>query len=219
MITRVLELLALFVAVPAAIRWGRFRRSPLLILAGGCAAALAVLLLDPSFDRSRLWNGAAVIEHAGAIALLCAASLPVLYAVARWLEPDEIFAMVRRRPWLWLLIMVAYPIVSVYPQELLYRAFLFQRYAPFLTTPAARIAVSAIVFAWGHVFFRRPWVAMLLTLVGGMVFAWHYEVTRSLAVASVEHAIFGDLVFSIGLGRYFFHRATREGEVHLARSS
>ena len=31
--------------------------------------------------------------------------------------------------------------------------------------------------------------------------------TSSLAVASVEHALFGDLAFSIGLGRYFYHRA------------
>jgi membrane protease YdiL (CAAX protease family) len=202
-----LELVALFVGIPAAMRTRLLPRNPLLILVAGGGAALAVLLADPGFARGRLWNGAAVIDHAGAIALATAATVPLLYLLARWLQPDEVFLMVRKRPRLWLLIMIAYPIVSVYPQELLYRAFLFQRYAPILATPAARIAASAILFAWGHVFFFRPRVAMLLTLVGGALFAWHYEVTSSLAVASVEHALFGDLAFSIGLGRYFYHRA------------
>jgi membrane protease YdiL (CAAX protease family) len=206
-IARALELVALFVGIPAAMRWGRLPRNPLLFLVAGGGVALAVLLRDATFARERLWNGAAVLEHAGAIALVTAACLPPLYALARWLQPDEVFLLVRRQPWLWLLIMVAYPVVSVYPQELLYRAFLFQRYASLLPTPAARIAASALLFAWGHVFFFQPRVAMLLTLVGGALFAWHYEVTSSLAVASVEHALFGDLAFSIGLGRYFYHRA------------
>jgi uncharacterized protein len=207
-IARALELVALFAVVPAAMRWGPLPRNPLVVLVAGGGAALALLLSDASFDRTRLWNGAAVVEQARVIALLAVASVPLLYAVARWLEPDEMFAMMRRRPWLWLLVMIAYPVVSVYPQELLYRAFFFHRYAPLLTTPAARIAASALLFSWGHIFFFRPRVAMLLTLLGGLVFAWHYEVTGSMAVVSLEHAIYGDLVFSIGLGRYFFHRAS-----------
>jgi membrane protease YdiL (CAAX protease family) len=206
-IVRVLELLVLFVGVPAAMRWGPLPRNPLpiLLVAGGLCAAL--LLRDPTFDPRLLWNAAGLRAHLVAVIVAMLASVPLLYALVRWLVPDEAFALVRRRPRLWLLILVAYPIVSVYPQELIYRAWLFHRVAPLLPGAAARIVISAVAFAWGHVFFPMPRVAMLLTLAGGALFAWHYEVSHSLLVPSLEHALFGDLVFTIGLGRYFYHRA------------
>jgi membrane protease YdiL (CAAX protease family) len=103
--------------------------------------------------------------------------------------------------------MFAYPIVSVYPQELLYRAWFFHRYGPLFGSDGLTIVASAVAFAWGHVFFPRPRVAMLLTLAGGLLFAYDYLHTRSLGVASIEHALFGDLLFTIGLGRFFYHRS------------
>lgn len=32
-----------------------------------------------------------------------------------------------------------------------------------------------------------------------------YRRARSLLAASIEHALYGMLVFSVGLGRFFFH--------------
>jgi membrane protease YdiL (CAAX protease family) len=212
-IARVIELLALFGGVPAAMRWGPLPRNPLpvLLLAGGLCWAL--LLRDPTFDPKLLWNAPALRAHLWDVVAAMLVTAPLLYALVRWLAPDEAFALVRRRPRLWLLILVAYPIVSVYPQELLYRAWLFHRLQPLGVGMAGRIALSAIAFSWGHVFFPAPRVAMLLTLAGGVLFAWHYEVAQSLLVPSLEHALFGDLLFTIGLGQYFYHR----GEVSVTR--
>jgi membrane protease YdiL (CAAX protease family) len=208
-ILRLVELVALFGGIPAAMRWGPLPRNPLPILVLASALCAGLLLRDPTFDARLLWNAAALREHLGAVAGAMLASVPLLYALVRWLVPGEAFAMVRRQPRLWLVIMLAYPIVSVYPQEILYRAWFFHRYAPLGGGVALRIAASAVAFSWGHVFFPMPRVAMLLTLAGGVLFAYHYELTQSLLVASVEHALFGDLIFTIGLGRYFYHRGAR----------
>jgi membrane protease YdiL (CAAX protease family) len=115
--------------------------------------------------------------------------------------------MVRSRPRLWLLIMIAYPVFSVYPQEIVYRAFFFHRYAAILPTQTSMVVASAAFFALGHVFFLRPWIAMSLTFAGGLLFSYHYAISRSLLLASIEHALFGQLIFTIGLGRFFYSRA------------
>jgi membrane protease YdiL (CAAX protease family) len=205
-IWRALELLILFGGIPAAMKWGPLPRSPIPILVLGAALCGWVLWRDPSFDRARLWNAAGFQSQTWAVLLSPIASAPLLFALVWWLARDQTFLLPRQQPALWLLILIAYPLLSVYPQELLYRAFFFHRYAAILPTPAWRIAASAAAFSFGHVFFRVPLVAMPLTLIGGALFAYHYEVTGSLLAASIEHALYGDLIFTIGLGRYFFHR-------------
>jgi hypothetical protein len=43
--------------------------------------------------------------------------------------------------------------------------------------------------------------------VRAAVFALRYLQTNLLFTASVEHSIYGILIFTIGLGRYFYHGA------------
>jgi hypothetical protein len=50
---------------------------------------------------------------------------------------------------------------------------------------------------------------VLLTLAGGWLFARRYQRTRSLLAASVEHALYGVLAFTVGLGTLFYHAAVR----------
>ncbi len=202
-----IEFTVLFFAVPWAMARRWLPRHPILMLVIASAACLWYLVHDRTFDRGLLWNAAALTVENRAIAIVILTLAPLLYVATRWLAPDQIFALMRQRPLLWLAIMVFYPIVSVYPQELIYRAFLFQRYAPLFVSPTAMIAASAIAFSFAHVLFRPPWVAMSMCLVGGVVFAAHYYLSRSLAVACLEHAIFGQLIFTVGLGRFFYHAA------------
>jgi hypothetical protein len=49
----------------------------------------------------------------------------------------------------------------------------------------------------------------VLTLIGGWLFARRYQRTRSLLAASVEHALYGVLAFTVGLGALFHHGAVR----------
>jgi membrane protease YdiL (CAAX protease family) len=207
---RALELALAFGAIPAAMKLRWLPRNPIPILLLGGALCLWVLLSDPTFDRAQLWNGRNFLVHLRAVLLALLVGAPALYGLMRWLAPDDAFALLRQRPLLWGIVMLAYPLVSVYPQELIYRAFFFHRYgALFGHSPWLCIFASAIAFAIGHVFFSAPRVVLPLTFVGGLLFAHRYAQTRSLLVASVEHALYGDLIFTVGLGRYFFHAAER----------
>ena len=111
---------------------------------------------------------------------------------------------IRRQPAFWALVMAAYPVLSVYPQGVLYRAFFFERYAPLFPGRWAMIVASAAAFGFLHIIFRNP-LAPALTLAGGLLFAWRYAETGSLATSSLEHALYGCWLFTVGLGRYFYH--------------
>jgi membrane protease YdiL (CAAX protease family) len=201
------EFVALFFGVPWAMTRRWLPRQPILVLLLASLVCAWQLVHDGSFARTRLWNGAAALAEARTIALVVVALAPLLCLAAWLLARDELFLLPRQRPVLWLAIMVLYPVLSVYPQELIYRAFLFHRYAPLFGSGAAMVAASAVAFSFAHVLFRPPWVAMSTCLVGGVIFAAHYRASASLAVVCVEHALFGQLIFTVGLGRFFYHGA------------
>jgi membrane protease YdiL (CAAX protease family) len=117
-----------------------------------------------------------------------------------------LFSLIIHRPAVWLLVMVLYPVLSVYPQGVIYRAFLFHRYRDLLPPGRPSILVSAVVFSYVHIIFYN-WIAVAMTLVGGLLFAHTYWKTRSLLVSAIEHALYGCLLYTIGLGRFFYHGA------------
>jgi membrane protease YdiL (CAAX protease family) len=201
------EFVLLFLGVPLAMARGWLPRQPILMLALGGLLCSVYLFAQRNFDRTMLWNGAAVVVEARAIVLVVLALAPLLVAATFVLARADLFALPRQRTLLWAAILVLYPVFSVYPQELIYRAFVFTRYAPLFGSGAGMVAASAIAFAFAHVLFRPPWVAMSTCLVGGLVFALHFAQSHSLAVVCVEHALFGQLIFTVGLGRYFYHAA------------
>ena len=86
---------------------------------------------------------------------------------------------------------------------MLYRSFLFHRYARILPTDGARIAASAITFGLAHVIFPN-WIAIVMTAAGGLLCAWDYARHRSLRVTGVEHSLYGRLIFTVGVGRFFY---------------
>jgi membrane protease YdiL (CAAX protease family) len=200
------ELGILFIAVPAAMALRVLPRAPIPVLLVAACACAVVLLRDPTFDSVQLWNVPGALAHARSMLLLFTVLAAALAGLAVWLTPHTLFDFVRRQPRLWALVMVFYPLLSVYPQEIVYRAFFFHRYASLFPSPLACVAASAALFAFGHVFFPRPWVAIGLTAAGGLLFGYHYAQSRSLLLASIEHALFGQVLFTVGLGRFFYHR-------------
>jgi membrane protease YdiL (CAAX protease family) len=63
---------------------------------------------------------------------------------------------------------------------------------------------SAAAFGFLHIIFRNS-LAVGLTFCGGILFAWRYAETGSLATSSFEHALYGCWQFTVGLGQYFYH--------------
>lgn len=197
------EFVLIFVALPLGYRFKPFPFPiipALWILAAYC---LFRLLRDPSFDRNLLWNPAMLRQSWLAIVLLFVC-LALLIAGAIFLfRPDWAFNLVRRAPLFWLLVMALYPVLSVYPQAIVFRSFLFHRYRNLFKSPAAMIIVSALAFSFAHIVFRNL-IAVICTLVGGVIFAWRYRHTRSLFVSAFEHALYGCWMFTVGLGDFFY---------------
>lgn len=195
------ELLAIYVGLPAAYAAGLvpMGRIPFLIAVTG-ALALA-LLLDPAFDRRALWNAGALRGEARRIGLRFLALGAALAAGVAALRPELFLALPLERPGEWALFLVAYPLLSVYPQEVAYRTFFYHRYAGLFGGPASRVAANAALFGAMHVVYGNA-LAVVLTALGGLLFAGTYERTRSTAAASAEHALYGALVFTLGLGAH-----------------
>jgi uncharacterized protein len=104
--------------------------------------------------------------------------------------------------------MLLYPLLSVVPQTLIYRAFLFARYQRLWRDRWMLIAASGTAFSCLHIVLRNP-VAPLMTLPAGLLFAWRYARTNSAMASAFEHALYGCLVFTVGLGEFFYTGASR----------
>ena len=177
---------------------------PLLLVVG--VAVWVHLRRSPGFDPRDLFRGAALRPALPGILLRWAAFSVVAVAGVALVDPGHLFDMPRRQPWLWAAILVFYPLASVYAQELIFRAFLMHRYAPLFGTGTAVAAASAAAFGFAHVLFGNV-LAVVLTLGGGWLFARQFQRTRSLLAVSVEHALYGATIFTVGLGRFFYHAA------------
>ena len=114
-------------------------------------------------------------------------------------DKQALFNVVLNKPKLWGIILLVYSLLSVYPQELIYRTFFFQRYEMLFKNKKLFVFVNAVVFSLGHIFFKNNLV-IALTFVGGLLFALTFYKTKSTLLVSVEHAIYGCWLFTVGMG-------------------
>ncbi|MEM6904551.1 MAG: CPBP family glutamic-type intramembrane protease [Pseudomonadota bacterium] len=169
------------------------------------ALSLGLLWLTPGWELDQLWKKfprrdwwvLGVFSLATALTCLTTAYLVV---------PERMFGMVIYRPELWLAIMLLYPPVSAWPQELIYRSLFFERYGSLFPNATWAIGVNGAAFALGHLFFQNP-ITILMTGAAGAVIAWAYLRNRSLWMAWALHSVGGILVFTSGLGIFFYHGA------------
>lgn len=211
-----LEFLILFLLLPLAYRFSPIRVPALPLLWAVSGYALWQLLRDSRFDRARLWNAAPLASHTVGILAAFALIALLLWLGVRRLAPPLEWSFVRERTGLWAVVMIAYPLLSVYPQGLIYRAFFFERYALLFPNRWAMLVASAAAFAFLHIVFRNP-LAVALTFGGGLLFAWRYAETGSLAVSSFEHALYGCWLFTVGLGQFFYHGTIATAESTMQR--
>jgi membrane protease YdiL (CAAX protease family) len=115
------------------------------------------------------------------------------------IAPDALFSVLLNKPLLWIIIVIIYSITSVYPQELIYRTFFDIRYRNYFKNTWGFLLINALVFAFAHIIFWNALV-LILTFIGGLFFAWTYEKTKSTLLVSIEHAIYGSWLFTVGMG-------------------
>lgn len=200
------EFLLIFGALPVVVhvavhtwRWPLFYVLPPVLL-----GLILYLLWDDTFKLAReLAKGFSFFEFISILALFLVAGGCVAAYVAQEM-PGKFLAFPKSRPEVWTKVMIAYPLLSVLAQELVFRTFFFHRYGPlFGRWRLVAILVNGLVFGWAHIVFRNP-VAVVATTVMGVVFAYRYTETRSLWAVFLEHTLWGWLVFTVGLGGYFF---------------
>ena len=126
--------------------------------------------------------------------------IAILTTIYMWfVDKSNLFVVILNKPLLWMAILFIYSLFSVYPQELIYRTFFFQRYRNLFKSEALFIVVNAALFSLAHIFFRNGLV-MILTFVGGILFALTFKKTKSTLIVSIEHAIYGCWLFTVGMG-------------------
>jgi len=114
-------------------------------------------------------------------------------------NPEYLFAIMLNKPKMWLLLLCIYIVFSVYPQELIYRTFFFKRYSDLFENENQLIFFNALVFSLGHLFFRN-FLVLTLTFLGGIIFAHTFIKTKSTVLVSIEHALYGCWLFTVGMG-------------------
>ncbi len=192
----------LFAVLPGVISLGpRWLLLPI-IMAGGLTCLL-LLLADPTFPRRQWVRVGAIRDGWRGLLLrtLVVAAALVLFALATR-GPDALLNFPRQRPRIWLGVALLYPVFSAFPQEIIYRPFFFHRYRALFENSWALIVVNAVLFGWSHIIVHNR-IAMALATVGGLFFARTYERTRSTALVTLEHAAYGDAIFTIGIGGMF----------------
>lgn len=199
------ECILLFIGVPAAYAFGLLPIPVILLLiimASGCWVAWR-----RNQSSARHWTSVTTAEWRRVL-LTCAIVVPLMTTLLWLTQPSLLFSLIRQHPKIWLLVMIAYPLLSVLPQEFVYRVFFFERYAPLFGCGLGMVIASAVLFSFAHLVFRN-WQSVALTLAGGFLFARTYQRTKTLKLVCVEHALYGWAIFTIGYGRYFFEGTWR----------
>ncbi|HYA86536.1 MAG TPA: CPBP family intramembrane glutamic endopeptidase [Nitrospirota bacterium] len=200
-LVRWFEVGGIFVGVPLLLM-GDFVPPPKsLVLLAVCISCLVLLLRDKTFDRRRFGLNGYHSWRTLLIRFVIIASCLTLSLVL--VQPGIVLATLRHHPALWMRIMIAYPVLSVVPQEIIYRAFFFHRYGSLLAHENISIVANAVLFAFAHILFRN-WIAIVGSFVASLLWAMTYVRSRSLLVVSIEHALYGNIVFTLGIGHYFY---------------
>lgn len=198
---KALELILLFFGIPLGLYFDIFPFHKIIPLIIGAAYAIALLIFDKSFNKHEIGlNG---FNKHGPMLSRSLGVLVILILATYIIVPDQLFFLPRQITWLWVIIMLMYPVWSVIPQELIYRTFFFQRYRSLFKRDATLIIASAVSFSFMHIIFEN-WVAIIFSLIAGIVLSIVYSRHRSLLGISLEHAIYGNIVFTTGLGTFFY---------------
>ena len=199
-----LEFVAFFVIPPLLIFLHIVPNLPIPYLLLAAVGGFLILRGNPAVRSATLFAWRGIWPKLAPVLLRDAILLILLGLAVRIFAPEFLFSLVRRQPLFWATIMLLYPLLSVCPQEFLYRAFFFQRYQPLFGSGRGMIAASSLAFSFVHIIFGN-WLAVGLCCLGGLLFSLTYQRSGSLLLASIDHALFGNFIFTIGLGQFFHH--------------
>lgn len=132
----------------------------------------------------------------------CVATLLIIAFTWQY-ETAKLFYIPKHRPEVIPLLATLYTLTSALPQEFIFCTFFMARYGKTIKNTFFIILLSALVFAYAHMLFLN-WIAPVFSFFGGMIFAYTYLRSHSLALVTIEHGLYGNSIFLVGLGYYFY---------------
>lgn len=199
-----LEFILICVVLPSIIIAWRLAPFMFLFLWGTCLLCFLIYRRCCFEGWRKLWNWEAVTKGALKPILIRWALCSIgMLAFIYFYDPARMFGLLINRPYFVPFLFVLYPVLSALPQEFIFCSYFFSRFKPLFKTEQAQVIASAIVFAYAHMLFIN-WVAPLLSFIAGLIFARTYADSKSLALVTIEHGLYWNVLFLVGLGWYFY---------------
>lgn len=200
-IFKILELFLLFVVVPGLLATSL----PGYVKLSSVICALLYVCFVSYKNRTGIINFKITYKKPPVAFVIRVAIVSVLLialgvVLIQFIDSSLLFIVVKQKTLLWVVILFVYAFLSVIPQELIYRRFFYNRYSSLFSNKKLFSIINVICFSWCHVFLNNIWV-MLITVLGGILFVYTYEKERNLRWVVIEHSIYGNLVFTLGLGQ------------------
>ena len=212
--SKTLELIAIFGVVPVillVVRWNGIRIAPLPLL--WIAAIVCMCLLKGRKKREGVSASTDVVGRGEStrsnlletviVMIVCSVLLLILYPL---ITTNPMFEFPRERPIVWMVVLCLYPLLSVIPQGIIFRRWFVSRYSDGLGTGWSMIIIGALCFGFSHVLFGNP-VAPVITAIGGVLFLRTFLRSGSGWLADLEHAVLGNVAFTIGYGQWLYSGA------------
>ncbi len=198
-----LEFILLFIGIPLFLFYGADLLHPSSVLVPLLILVFMVLAFTKNFRWKELYDfpitWAEVITHL----LIAFVVSMILLSWVFFFDQKNLFNLPRGNLKVWLMLSTFYPVFSAYVQEVIFRTFIFRRYKRLFGRGWLLIFASAGVFSFAHIFYYHP-VSMVLTFILGFYLAIIYRKTKSVLFVAFLHGLYGNMVFTIGLGHYFW---------------
>lgn len=198
-----IEFTLFFFGVPLLLYFNSLIIHPTVVLLPVLVIILLILRYSPDFTFRDLiaFNIPKRILIKNGLIVLFSGLIMLLGVIV--FERDNLFNLPAGNIWLWLMLCIFYPVFSAYGQEVVYRTFLFNRYRKLFKNERLLIIASGVTFSYVHIVYYSH-ISILLTLFAGLYLARVYSKTRSVLFTAILHGLLGIIVFTIGLGQYFW---------------
>ncbi|NND64306.1 MAG: CPBP family intramembrane metalloprotease, partial [Flavobacteriaceae bacterium] len=165
---RSLELLVLFILLPLslAIPYSFYAKAGMVLLGLVYVIYVLIKVEGISFKIKERLNWRLFARRTAFIF----ATIAIITTAYVWaVDKSALFYVPLNNPKLFVFILFIYSLISVWPQEIIYRTFFFNRYGDLFKSEALLIFVNAVLFSLAHIFLRNTLV-LVLTFLGGILF-------------------------------------------------
>lgn len=197
------EFLLLFFGAPLVVFFTDWGTHPVLILPPAFVLFLLYFVWKKNFSFKsflRFDVSLKMILRNTALMLLATVLLAVYVLL---FERENLFNLPHKNTRLWITMMLVYPVISAFIQEVIYRAFLFSRYSRLFKHRDWIILASGVAFSFVHIVYFSSF-SMITTFILGTYLAYIYGKTKSVLFTTILHGYLGNVVFTVGLGHHFW---------------